>query len=109
MVYLADDGQVLCDYLHPKNLLDTMRHLCKGKAEYDRNLCAEVNRETDDGKRMERYSALLHTAVKSIAEVKEESDIMSLFSEGETTALLDDIKGLDDFELISFLIIREKK
>ncbi len=109
MVYLADDGQVLCDYLHPKNLLDTMRHLCKGKTEYDRDLCAEVNRETDDGKRMERYSALLHTAVKSIAEVKEESDIMSLFSEGETTALLDDIKGLDDFELISFLIIREKK
>ena len=109
MVYLADDGQVLCDYLHPKNLLDTMRHLCNGKTEYDRDLCAEVNRETDDGRRMERYSALLHTAVKSIAEVKEESDIMSLFSEGETTALLDDIKGLDDFELISFLIIREKK
>ena len=109
VVYLADDGHVLCDYLHPKNLLDTMRHLCKGKADYDRDLCAEVNRETDDGRRMERYSSLLHTAVKSIAEVKEESDVMSLFSEGETTALLDDIKGLDDFELISFLIIREKK
>ena len=109
MVYLADDGQVLCDYLHPKNLLDTMRHLCKGKSEYDRDLCAEVNRETDDGRKMERYSSLLHCAVKSIAEVKEESDIQSLFSEGETTALLDDIKGLDDFELISFLIIREKK
>ncbi len=109
MVYLADDGQVLCDYLHPKNLLDTMRHLCKGKSEYDRDLCAEVNKETDDGRKMERYSSLLHCAVKSIAEVKEESDIQSLFSEGETTALLDDIKGLDDFELISFLIIREKK
>ena len=38
---------------------------------------------------------------------KEESDLESLFSFGETTALVDDIKGLDDFELICFLVIKE--
>ena len=38
---------------------------------------------------------------------KEESDLESLFSFGETTALQGDIKGLDDFELICFLVIRE--
>ena len=44
--------------------------------------------------------------IHSIIEVKEESDIMSLFSAGETTALRNKISGLDDFELICFLVIK---
>ena len=55
---------------------------------------------------MQHYSDLLANAIDSIISVKEESDIDSLFSVGETTALLSDVKGLDDFELITFLIIR---
>ena len=55
---------------------------------------------------MSHYSDLLQDAIHSIIEVKEESDIMSLFSEGETTALTDEIQGLDDFELICFLVIK---
>jgi hypothetical protein len=55
---------------------------------------------------MGHYSDLLHAAIESIISVKEESDLDSLFSVGETTALLGDIKGLDDFELITFLVIK---
>jgi hypothetical protein len=55
---------------------------------------------------MRHYSDLLQQAINSIIEVKEESDIDSLFSSGETTALQGDIKGLDDFELITFLVIK---
>lgn len=106
MVYVGDDGDVVCDHLHPKQLLDAMRHVCKGKREYDRTLCAALNKETKDGRDMRKYSDLLHTAIDSIVGVKEESDIDSLFSVGETTALRGEIKGLDDFELITFLIIR---
>ena len=106
MVYVGDDGDVVCDHLHPKQLLDAMRHVCKGKREYDRTLCATLNKETKDGRDMRKYSDLLHTAIDSIVGVKEESDIDSLFSVGETTALRGEIKGLDDFELITFLIIR---
>ncbi len=108
MVYLSDAGEVICDYLHPKQLLDVMRHACKGKCEYDPALCAALNRETADGRRMERYSRLLQTAIDSIVAVKAESDIESLFSPGETTALQGEIKGLDDFELVTFLIIRNR-
>jgi hypothetical protein len=39
-------------------------------------------------------------------EVKEDQDIDSLFSGGETTALINTIQGLEDFELISFLIVQ---
>ena len=107
MVYIADDGEVVCDHLHPKHLLDIMRLLCKGKGDYDRQLCKSFNKETKDGRKMEKYSALLQQAIDSIVQIKEESDIDSLFSLGETTALRGEIKGLDDFELITFLIIRE--
>lgn len=108
MVYLADDGEVICDHLHPKQLLDIMRALCKNQNDYDRVLCAAVNRETQDGRRMTKYNTLLQTAIDSIVSIKEETDIESLFSVGETTALHGEIKGLDDFELITFLIIKEK-
>ncbi len=50
---------------------------------------------------------LLQEAINSIVSIKEESDIDSLFSLGETTALRGEIKGLDDFELITFLVIRK--
>ena len=106
MVYITDDGTVICDHLQPKKLLDVMRHVCKGRNKPDQELCAVINKETSDGRKMQHYSDLLANAIDSIISVKEESDIDSLFSMGETTALLGEVKGLDDFELITFLIIR---
>lgn len=106
MIYLSEQGSVLCDHLQPKRLLDLMRHLCKGKSRPEQALCAAVNRETADGRKMQQYSDLLAKAVESIITIKEEKDIDSLFTVGETTALYGDVKGLDDFELITFLIIR---
>ena len=106
MVYIADDGTVICDHLQPKKLLDVMRHVCKGQDKPDKARCSIINKETCDGRKMQHYSDLLAKAIDSIITVKEESDIDSLFSVGETTALLGEVKGLDDFELITFLIIR---
>lgn len=106
VVYVSEDGTVLCDHLHPKQMLDTMRHLCKGVDKPVDNLCYAFKKETKDGRKMDRYSALLHQAVASIISAKEENDIESLFSVGETSALRGEISGLDDFELITFLIIK---
>lgn len=106
MVYLGEDGSVICDHLRAKKLLDVMRHVCRGKNVPDRELCAIINKETADGRQMSHYSDMLASAIDSIISVKEESDIDSLFSVGETSALLGEVKGLDDFELITFLIIR---
>jgi len=106
MVYLSDEGEVRCNHLSPKRLLDTMRLACKGKDTPDLKLCRQFNKETKDGYRMDTYSHLLQKAVESIITVKDESDIDSLFSEGDTTALENKVKGLDDFELIAFLVIK---
>lgn len=106
MVYLSHEGEVRCNHLSPKRLLDAMRLVCKGKTAPDLRLCRQFNKETKDGYRMDTYSQLLQKAVESIITVKEESDIDSLFSEGDTTALESHVKGLDDFELITFLVIK---
>ena len=106
MVYLSDAGETIINHLAPKRLLDIMRATCKGKHEPILELCHQFNRETADGKQMGHYSELLQKAVATIVAQKEESDLESLFSFGETTALQGDIKGLDDFELICFLVIK---
>lgn len=107
MVYLSDDGDTYINHLAPKKLLDIMRMTCKGKTEPISELCRQVNRETSNGRKMQHYSKLLGDAVATIVEQKEERDLESLFFVGETSALVHDIRGLDDFELICFLIIKE--
>jgi hypothetical protein len=106
MVYIADNGEVICDYLAPKKLLDEMRRLCQNKTEPHKELCRAFNHATNDGRDMSRYSKLLQSAIQSIIKTKEEKAIDSLFRQGGTTALDNVIKGLDDFELISFLVVR---
>lgn len=106
MVYIGEDGEIVCDYLNPKKLLDTMRLLCRGKSEPLMELCRVFNEETDDGKKMGRISELLSDAINSVIDVKEESDIDSLFKSGGTTALLSVVSGLDDFELICFFVVK---
>lgn len=106
MVYISRDGEVVCDYLNPKKLLDTVRLLCRGKSEPYTELCREFNDETDDGRDMSEMSQLLSDSINSIIDAKEESDIDSLFKAGGTSALMSEISGLDDFELICFLVVK---
>lgn len=106
MVYISDDGEVVYNHLEPKALLDCMRFLCKGKALPDTDLCHNFNRETKDGKNMEFYSQMLSDAISSIVEVKESSDIDSFITGQQMSFFADKIKGLDDFELICFLVIK---
>ncbi len=106
MVYIGTDGEVICDYLNPKKMLDDIRLLCRGKKEPIKELCRHFNEETDDGRDMSNMSELLNKAINSIIDCKEESDIDSLFSAGGTSALMSSVSGLDDFELICFLVVK---
>jgi len=106
MVYIRDDGEVFTDHLHPKELLDKMRLICKNVSKPDVVLCRDFNKETRDGLRMGRYSDMLSKAINSIISVKEQSSIDS-FLEGYAGELFEEhYVGLDDFELICFLVIK---
>ena len=106
MVYIGMDGEIICDYLNPKQLLDDIRLLCRGKQEPIVELCQKFNEDTNDGKDMQELSNLLRETIHSIIDTKEESDIDSLFTAGGTSALISVVSGLDDFELISFLVVK---
>ena len=106
MVYISDSGEVICDYLNPKKLLDDMRLLCRGKSKPIKEVYQLFNEETDDGRKMSRLSQLLSDAIDSIIDTKEESDLDSLFKPGGTTIGINNISGLDDFELICFLVVK---
>lgn len=106
LVYISRDGKVVSNHLEVKTTLDILRLISKGKNEPIREVYEKFNNETNDGRNMEEYSALLSASIESILNVKEESDIDSLFSAGGTTVLKNNIKGLEDFELIAFMVVK---
>ncbi|MCX7560221.1 helicase-related protein [Sulfitobacter sp. F26204] len=106
LIYIGEDGEIVADQMQVKRLLDLVRTGCKGHTIPFRELCAAFNAETQDGRNMGAYSDLLNDAIRSMIEVKEERDIDSLFSGGHTTALTQTIAGLEDFELIAFIVVR---
>ena len=106
LVYIDDGGQVIADYMNPKKVLDILRSSCKHHTEPIKELCRIMNRETDDGYRMDKYSDLLEKAVKTIIHVKEVNDLEALFTMGSGALDGGAISGLDDFELITFVVVK---
>jgi hypothetical protein len=106
MVYIKNSGELFLNHIDSKKILDAVRMLCKGRSETIVELCQDVAKETDDYHEMQGYSELLKKSIGSILQVEEEKEILSLFRSGGTTALQDKIKGIEDFKLISFLIVR---
>ncbi len=105
MVYISDDSEVVCNHLEPKKTLDILRLLCRDKSEPINSICQNFNKNTDDGKNMIKYSNLLYETIASIIEVNNDSEIDSLFKAGGTSALKTEINGLNDFELICFIVV----
>ena len=106
LLYIDTKGEVVINHVEVKKILDLLRSACKDRSEPIPSLYEPFNRETHDGRKMETYSRLLEQAIHSMIDLKEEKDIDSLFSGGGTTALQNTISGLDDFELIAFLVVR---
>ncbi len=106
LVYIKQTGEILYSHTDAKKILDIMRHLAKGVTEPIVRLCDELYHETADYKNMSVYSQLLQKSIASILKTEEEKEVLSLFKAGGTTALVDKIKGIEDFKLISFFIVK---
>ncbi|WEV72000.1 helicase-related protein [Bifidobacterium sp. ESL0790] len=109
LVYARSDGSILHGHLDPKATLDMMRILCKGKDRPDETLYRPFNRETKNGKDMHSVSLLLQTSVESIVFGNDVNAMESFFGDKGTSFLDKDVQGLDDFELICFLVVRAKR
>ncbi|MFT5913268.1 MAG: SNF2 family DNA or RNA helicase [Paraglaciecola sp.] len=106
LVYINRAGEIMQAHGESKKILDAFRNLCKGKSEPIVALCNQLNEETDDYHNMSFYSDLLKQSIRTVINKEEEKDIGSLFTIGGTTALTEKIKGIEDFKLVSFLIVR---
>lgn len=109
LVYISKDGEIIANHTEVKKLLDLVRTSSKGQIDPIHTLCSRFNQETDEGRDMKTYSDLLSSAIRSMIDVQDAKDIDSLFSGGKTTALVNTIAGLDDFELVAFLVVQEKE
>lgn len=106
LVYLDESGQVVRNHTEVKNILDIFRNTCKHQTQPIADLCRAYNKETKDGYKMDKYSRLLDKSIESIIHVKESDDLNSLFNVGSDVLFGGNINGLDDFELITFLVIK---
>ncbi len=107
MVYVAEDGNIVYNHLQSKKSLDIFKKLCLMNKVVDEAAVQELNDATRNGKDMGAYQFMLEKAIQSVVGKTEEKGIESLFSRGGTSLMQDYSSGLEDFEVISYLIIRE--
>ena len=109
LVYIRDDGEVRYNFTAPKQVLDILRVLCQGQSVPYAALCKLFDAETQDGRQMDRYSALLNQAVAAIVAQFGKKSASNLFTgrAGKLTDASKQIKVAADFELITWLVIRE--
>lgn len=104
LVYIKDNGEILLNFIQSKKILDIYKKVCIGEKELYPDLIAEFNKETNNAKDMSKFTNFLEKTVENIVGKEEEKGLDSLFSFGETI-LNNTIQNMDDFELISFLVI----
>ena len=107
LVYVASDGTVHVKNTNPKKILDLYKVLCQGKDKPIDKLVKLFNKETKNGSDMSLYTDLLEKAVYDIKGVVEQKGIQSLFQIGQATVLDNTVSGLNNFELVSFLVVTE--
>lgn len=105
LVYIKDNGEVLLNFIQSKKILDLYKKVCSGENRVYSELIAQFNTETNEAKDMRKFTNFLEKTVENIVGKEEEKGLESLFSFGETS-LNNSIQNMDDFELISFLVIK---
>jgi len=106
LVYMKYSGEVIINHIESKKILDAMRMLCKGVTSPIINICEQISEETDDYHEMDKYSDLLKKSIGTILQKEEEKEVLSLFNAGGTTMLAEALRGIEDFKLVSFLIVK---
>jgi hypothetical protein len=105
LVHVGDDGTVLLPFPQAKQALDRLKRLCVGRDLPDAAACARFDKATKQGEDMRHAQRLLAAAVSSAVGKTEERAVASLFTSGGTHALAGEFAGMDDFEVVAFLVI----
>ncbi len=102
---MGDEGSVLLAFAQAKQVLDRLKKLCVGRDLPDMAACSRFDKATREGENMSSVQKALATAVASIVGKKEERAVASLFSPGGTHAKKGEFQGINDFEVVAFLVV----
>ena len=106
LIYITQEGVVDLSFHQAKKILDYNKRQCAGQIKVHPNNVNNNKLETQDGTDMVAYSTLLKIVVENIIGRKEVAGIQSLFGKGGTQMHLNIAGGLEDFELVSFLVLK---
>jgi SNF2 family DNA or RNA helicase len=104
LVHVGDDGTVLLSLSQTKQVLDRLKKLCVGRDLPDAGACSRYDRQTRHGQEVTHLRKGLATAVSAVVGKKEERAVASLFSPGGTLAIKGEFHGINDFEVVAYLI-----
>ena len=105
LVHVGDDGAVRLPYTQAKRILDRLKRLCLGRDLPDASACARLDKSTKYGEDMRHAQRLLSASVASVVGKSEERAVASLFSPGGTHAIKGEFAGINDFEVVAFLVV----
>lgn len=110
LVYIRDDGEVRYNFTAPKQILEIFRTVCQGKEKPYAMLCELFDEQTQNGEEMSQYSDLLEKSITAIAAQFTRKSTGNLFAGrgGKLTDNTKQIKHTSDFELITWLVIKNE-
>lgn len=106
LVFVDENNEIKLTYSNAKIILDIYRKLCSNKKEVISEAISKLEDETNNYSEMSNYTSKLKVAIESIIGKKEESSMDSLFSRGATIITADNLTSFEDFELVSYLVIK---
>ncbi|MDA8002718.1 MAG: ATP-dependent helicase, partial [Alphaproteobacteria bacterium] len=110
LVYVRDDGDVRYNYMHAKQTLELFGGLAREQSKPLLRLCDSFDRETDNGRKMGKYNKLLDTAFAAVSRQFELQEAVALVQrDGVLSAESERPRGADDFELVTWLVIKDSK
>ena len=105
LVHVGDAGAVLLPYTQAKQILDRLKRLCLGRDLPDAGACARFDKSTKEGEDMRHAQKLLAAAVASVVGKSEERAVASLFTPGGTHGMKGEFAGINDFEVVAYLVV----
>ena len=105
LVHVSNETAVLLPFTQAKTVLEYLKRLCVGRNLPDINACNDFDQSTKHGEDMIHAQKLLSAAVASIIGKKEERAVDSLFRTGGTHAIKGEFSGINDFEVVAYLVI----
>ena len=106
MAYVKGDGEILYNYSNVKKILDIYKSLCIGNNKVLNDLVEEFNEETKNQKKMDKYKDLLTDVTDDILGKIEEQDTLNIFSLGDLSGMLNNNTNQEEFEIVSYLVIK---